>query len=182
MGRADTPTRVLGLWGRQVPRTMDALMEHPGPAWLLSGVAYPSNVGTIVRCVEVTGACGIVVDGPFNRQARLRAKRVAMGADRLMSVLWAGSVDAIRAARSAGRRVLAIESNGDRFPWEVRFDSNVLFIAGGETEGISEEILSLADEVIKLPCPGFIPSWNVQAAVSSVAYEYLRQVHCVGDV
>jgi tRNA (guanosine-2'-O-)-methyltransferase len=51
----------------------------------------------------------------------------------------------------------------------------VILIVGGEREGISDEVLSSADEVIKIPMTGFVPSFNLQAPLSSVAIEAQRQ-------
>ncbi len=175
MARSSHVQDALALVGRQVHSKATSLMMECGPVWLLSGVSYPSNVGTIIRGVEVAGAAGIVIDGEFNRPARLRAKRVAMRADRFLSVLWQPSVDTVAAARNAGRQVVAIESTGSTYPWELDLTRPSLFVVGGERHGIPEDVLSVADEVVRLPCPGFIPSWNVQAAVAAVSMEYLRQ-------
>jgi tRNA G18 (ribose-2'-O)-methylase SpoU len=51
----------------------------------------------------------------------------------------------------------------------------VLCIVGSEREGISQWLLEEADEVIRLPMAGFVPSYNLQVAVSVVAVEALRQ-------
>lgn len=175
MARPGPAQDALALVGRHVHSKAARLMMECGPVWLLSGVSYPSNVGTIIRGVEVAGAAGIVIDGEFNRPARLRAKRVAMRADRFLSVLWQSSADTVAAAHDAGRQVVAIESTGSTYPWELDLTRPSLFVVGGERHGIPEDVLSVADEVVRLPCPGFIPSWNVQAAVAAVSMEYLRQ-------
>ncbi|MFT7622122.1 MAG: tRNA G18 (ribose-2'-O)-methylase SpoU [Myxococcota bacterium] len=176
MSRSEPPADVLALVGRRPSDDLDALISGPGAVWLLSEVAYPSNVGTILRTVEVAGAAGVVVDGPFNRPERLRALRVSMRVDRFMPVLFASSESAVSAARQAGRAVIAIESSGTVAPWEVDLTGRPLLILGGEREGIPQSVLEAADQIIRLPMPGFIPSFNVQAAAAAVAAERLRQV------
>ena len=48
-------------------------------------------------------------------------------------------------------------------------------IVGGEKNGISAEILSESDEIVRIPMSGFVPSFNLQAPLSAVAIEAQRQ-------
>jgi tRNA G18 (ribose-2'-O)-methylase SpoU len=52
----------------------------------------------------------------------------------------------------------------------------VLFVLGGERHGIPREVLDQCDDVIRIPMLGFIPSYNLQAAMAAVASERLRQI------
>jgi 23S rRNA (guanosine2251-2'-O)-methyltransferase len=71
---------------------------------------------------------------------------------------------------------VAIEDVGDRAPWQVDLRGDVLFAVGGEAAGIPREVLERCDAVARLPVRGFIPSYNLQAAVAAVALERLRQL------
>ena len=151
-------------------------MSASGVVWLLSGVTYPSNTGSILRTVEVTGADAIVIDAPFNRSGRTRTLRVSIRADRFMPVVWATSMAAIGQAKAVQRRVIAVEDSGTRTPWETELTGPLLLVVGGERDGIAAEVLEQCDDVVRLPMPGFIPSYGVQAAVAAVATERLRQL------
>jgi tRNA G18 (ribose-2'-O)-methylase SpoU len=48
-------------------------------------------------------------------------------------------------------------------------------VVGAEREGVSDQVLEAADAVVKLPMDGFVPSYNLQVAVSVLAVEALRQ-------
>jgi tRNA G18 (ribose-2'-O)-methylase SpoU len=52
----------------------------------------------------------------------------------------------------------------------------VLFVVGGERHGIPAEVLAECDDVIRIPMLGFIPSYNLQAAMAAVASERIRQL------
>ena len=52
----------------------------------------------------------------------------------------------------------------------------VHFVVGGEARGIPDAILAGCDAVIRIPMPGFVPSYNLQGAVAAVASERLRQL------
>ncbi len=175
-GRGDGP-EVLGFSGPDPRAPMEEWMaDHVKPAWLLTGVAYPGNAGYAIRCAEVSGAAGIVFDVSFDRFRRLKALRTSMGAHRFLPVAWERAETAIASARAAGRCILAIEDCGTIEPWECDLTTPVLLVVGGEETGVPREILDQADAVLRLPVRGFVPSYNLQAAMAMVAGESLRQL------
>ena len=166
---------VLALEGPPRARTLDELMAKEGVVFVLAGLRYPSNGGYILRCVEVAGGAGVVLDTGWGDAERDEALRVGMRPDRFFSVLRAETREALRAARRAGRRIVAVETSGDFAPWEVDLSKPVVVLVGSETTGIPEPILDEADEVVCIPIGGFIPSYNVQAAVGILLGEWMRQ-------
>jgi TrmH family RNA methyltransferase len=70
---------------------------------------------------------------------------------------------------------VGIEDVGTQAPWEVELTGRVLFVVGGETHGIPAPVLERCDSLVRIPTSGFIPSYNLQAAVAAVAAERLRQ-------
>jgi tRNA G18 (ribose-2'-O)-methylase SpoU len=50
-----------------------------------------------------------------------------------------------------------------------------MLVVGAENAGVSKEVLDAADDIVRLPMPGFVPSYNLQVAVSALAIERLRQ-------
>ena len=98
-----------------------------------------------------------------------------MRADRFFPVLEGPAETAIQAARRAGRRIVALETVGEKALWEANFEEPCAVIVGGEATGVDDAMLASVDDVIRIPTRGFIPSYNVQAAVAMVLGEWLRQ-------
>jgi len=48
-------------------------------------------------------------------------------------------------------------------------------VIGGETRGIPAPLLARCDAALRIPMRGFIPAYNLQAAMAIVAGERLRQ-------
>lgn len=167
---------VLALVGRAPAEGLDELLARKAALWLLVGTAYPSNAGMVIRTAEGSGAAGIAIDADWDHTQRRTALRTSMRADWYMPVLWEKAERVIKAARSVEHRVFAVENTGRAYPWEVDLTGPTLFVVGGEAHGIPRELLAGADEVLRLPMGGFIPSYNLQAAVSAVAVERLRQL------
>ena len=67
------------------------------------------------------------------------------------------------------------EDIGTVEPWNTGLTGNVLFVVGAEREGVSQEVLEACDEIVRLPMDGFVPSYNLQVAISVLAVEALRQ-------
>ncbi len=175
--RAGPPCEVLALVGGPPPGAgMDEVLGGDGGAWLLSGVAYPGNTGFAIRTAEVSGAAGVFVDAAFDHAGRRAALRASIGAQRFMPVLWEKTQEVLGAATACGRRILAIEDSGHAAPWQADLRGRVLFVVGGEAAGIAPATLARCDAVLRIPMAGFVPSYNLQAAVAAVAAERLRQL------
>ena len=82
---------------------------------------------------------------------------------------------AVKKAKKAGFRIISVEDTGTKSPWETDLTGNIVLIVGGEKKGISKDILEYSDEIIRIPMTGFVPSFNLQAPLSTVAVEAQRQ-------
>jgi len=175
LSKTEPAAEILGLQGSDPEQGRDEVLAAGGAAWLLVNVAYPGNTGFAIRCAEVSGADACFVDNPMLHEGKREALRASMRADRFMPVFWESAGSLLPAARAAGRRIFAVEDVGSAQPWEVDLCVPALFIVGGEKHGIPEPILRESDTVLRLPMHGFIPSYNLQAAMAMVMGERLRQ-------
>ncbi len=176
MSQTSPPALALALLGRNPAASLEEALALDGAFWLLSGMTYPGNVGFALRCVEVAGADAVAVDASFSPQERDQALRFSMRANRFMPVFWEESLRVVELARRAGRFVVALEDVGACAPWEVDLTQPVLCVVGGERHGVMQEILKQSDAIVRIPMAGFIPSYNLQAAVTTLAIERLRQL------
>ena len=178
MSRTSPPAIVLALVGPRPLATDAEILAGPGAAWLLTRVEYATNAGVAARTVEVAGADGIFLDmkAPATAALRRSVLRASIRADRYLPVRFVEPVPVVEAARAAGRRIIAIEDIGERAPWDVDLSGRVLCVLGGEKEGVPRELLDRCDDIVRIPMVGFIPSYNLQAAVACIATERLRQL------
>lgn len=165
----------IALAGPPLATRLDALMAAPGLTLALCRLRYPGNVGFILRAAEVAGAAGVAVDVDWTEKEHAAARRASIHAERFLPVVEADTAAAIASARQAGRRVVAVETSGEATPWSLDLTRPTLIVVGGEAEGIPEDLLAQADATVRIPTRGFIPSYNVQAAVGMLLGEWLRQ-------
>ncbi len=166
---------ILALVGRDPDADLATSLACGGALWLLVGVAYPGNVGMVIRTAEVSGADAIAIDGAFDHEFKRAALRAAMRADKFMPVYWCAASEVLDGARATGHQVYALDESGERAPWQVDLTGPRIFVVGGENGGIPPEVLARCDASIRVPMAGFIPCYNLQAAVSAIATERLRQ-------
>ena len=166
---------VLAVTGPRATQDLETLMARDGLVLLLAGLRYPANVGFLLRSVEVAGAEGVVIDVDWTESVFAEAERISIRAQRFLSVVGATAERAVEAARAAGRRVVAVETEAGVAPWQVDLTTPALLVLGSETDGIPMPVLEAADERVRIPVRGFIPSYNVQAAAGIVLGEWLRQ-------
>lgn len=176
MARVRPAPAVLALCGPEPgAASVEELLRREGALWLLAGVTYAGNAGYAIRSAEVSGAAGIFLDEGFGPAERKRALRFSMHAERFFPVRWEAALPVLEAATRLGRKVVAIEDVGTRAPWQVDLRGSPLFVIGGEREGVAPALLECCHEVIRIPMRGFVPAYNLQAAMAMVAGERLRQ-------
>ena len=171
----DKSPEVLALIGRYTMGTLDEVFERGGLVWLLHGITYTGNAGFSIRTAEVSGADAVLIDAEFSHDERRNTERQSVRSHRFLPTIWTSSKEAVVGAKAAGFRIVAVEDVGTVEPWDCDLTGNVLCIVGSEREGIPQWILEVADDVVRLPMAGFVPSYNLQVAVSVVAVEALRQ-------
>lgn len=168
-------TQILGLEGPPPASDLGEVMRGVGVVWMLVGCGYPGNAGAVIRSAEVSGADGVVIASKFDRVERRDCLRYGMRVDRFFPVHFADAEPSLALARASGRQIVAVEDVGKRAPWRADLTGPLLVIIGGEEGGIPESVLACADDVVRVPMHGFLPSYNLQAAMAVVMGERLRQ-------
>ena len=165
--------KALALIGREPEGTLEEIFERDGVIWLFDGVEYAPNLGFGVRTAEVSGATAVIINVKKTHEERRTIRRAGMRATRFIPVVYATTEEILAACN---RRIVVAEDIGEKAPWDADLTGDVLLVVGAENAGVSKEVLDAADEIVRLPMPGFVPSYNLQVAVSALAIERLRQL------
>ncbi len=165
--------KALALVGREPEGGLEEIFQRSGAIWLFDGVDYAPNIGFAVRTAEVSGATAVIVNTNKTHEEKRTIRRTGMRANRFIPVVYASTEEVLAACN---RKIIVAEDVGDKAPWDADMTGDVLLVVGAENEGVSQEVLDAADEIVRLPMPGFVPSYNLQVAVSALAIERLRQL------
>lgn len=149
---------------------------HSPLVMILDGVSDVRNLGAIARTLEVAGGQGIIV--PAKGGAAINAEAVKASAGALMRIDTCKVSNlrlAIFSLQQAGFKIVASSEKAEKLIYDVDMTGPTAIIMGSEGEGISKSILSLSDEMAKIPQFGEIGSLNVSVASALVAFEAVRQ-------
>lgn len=141
----------------------------------IENLAHDFNIGTIVRNANNFNVSKVHIIGKkkYNR-------RGAMCTDKYLRIVhWNNIEDFLDEQRSQGREIVAIENNVERskplskknFTKEKR----TTLVFGGESDGISNELLVEVDDVRHIESFGSTRSVNVGVASGIAMYEWARQ-------
>ncbi|MBL6884805.1 hypothetical protein N9O16_02005 [Candidatus Poseidoniaceae archaeon] len=165
----------LALIGRTPNGDLEQVLERGGTVWFFDGVTYSTNLGFAIRTAEVSGADAVVLNVAKTHEERRTIRRSSMRADRFIPVVYSTTEEILKAVKNTDFRLISVEDVGTHEPWDEDLTGNVMLVVGAEKEGISAEVLDASDACVLLPMDGFVPSYNLQVAVSVVALEALRQ-------
>jgi tRNA (guanosine-2'-O-)-methyltransferase len=86
------------------------------------------------------------------------------------------------ALRLSGYRLLAVTPHADAPPPEhIDVSQPCALLFGTEKDGLTEELVSLADGAVRIPMCGFIESLNVSVAAALCLYPTLRRLRQNSD-
>lgn len=139
----------------------------------IENVSHDFNAGTIVRSANNFNAAKVHIIGrhKYNR-------RGAMCTDKYLEVVyWPEVAEFVEDQRARGREIVAIENHTERVKplSQKEFKKETTLLFGGESDGLSGEILAMADDVREIESFGSTRSVNVGVAAGIAMYEWARQ-------
>lgn len=142
---------------------------------VIDGVVDTTNIGAIFRSAAALGIDAVLLTptscDPLNR----RSIRVSMGS--VFLIPWTWLENPISSLQSLGFKTVAMALSEHSIPIDspqLKKENKLAIIMGTEGDGLSSDIISNADYVVRIPMYHHVDSLNV-AAASAVAFWELRQ-------
>jgi len=143
---------------------------------LLHEVRDPGNAGTVLRSADAAGAGAVLFSATSVDVYNAKTVRASAGSVfHLPIVRGVDSVEAIRAVRTVGGRVLAMAAGGATDLYRVDLTGPVMFVFGNEAHGLPAEIVRAADATVRVPQSDRAESLNLAAAASVCLFEWRRR-------
>lgn len=154
-----SPNQVIGIF--RMPEPVPSSLGTTGIQLVLDDVQDPGNLGTIIRIADWFGLkdiwCSMQTADCFNS----KALQSTMGSIARVQVHYADLEQLL--GTHDGIPVYAATLDGISL-WELPRVSSCALVIGNESRGVSEEILSLADQRISIPRIGSAESLNAAVA------------------
>lgn len=143
---------------------------------ILDGITDVRNFGAIARTCEVAGVDAIVIPAKGSVTVNADAVKTSAGALLKIPVCKESSLTSvIQFLKNSGIKVVAASERGADLYTDVDFKGPIAFVMGAEDVGVSNDILRIADNLVKIPQFGTIGSLNVSVATGVLVYEVIRQ-------
>jgi 23S rRNA (guanosine2251-2'-O)-methyltransferase len=147
---------------------------------ILDSVRSKENVGALFRTADAAGLSEIVLCGitpqPVNRFGNVDSKiaKAALGAEDFVPWRYAEScVEAVSELRKACYRIIVLEQTPQSLDYRVVLagKEKVVLVVGNEVEGVSKEVIALAETVMHIPMYGKKESLNVTTATGIALFQ-----------
>ncbi|GIV57955.1 MAG: tRNA (guanosine(18)-2'-O)-methyltransferase [Rhodothermaceae bacterium] len=141
---------------------------------VVEGIINTGNVSAVMRSAEALGYQAFhIITGPERFKT---SKRTTQGADKWLDVhTWRTPADAVAYLKAAGYAVVATHLDDTAVPIDAfDFTQKTALVFGNERDGVSEELLTLADRRCVIPTPGFVESFNISVAAAVSLYHAYR--------
>lgn len=143
---------------------------------ILDQITDVRNFGAIVRSAECAGVDAVII--PEKGMARIGADAIKTSAGALHHVpicKVSNLFRTIQFLKDSGIQIVAATEKANKIYTQGNFKIPSAIVLGSEESGISQSILNLSDQQLKIPLFGNIQSLNVSVSAALMIYEAVRQ-------
>lgn len=141
----------------------------------LDGIQDPGNLGTILRTVDSAGLNQIILSKETADCFNPKVVRSTMGGIfRVNTIKSENLVDTLEELQEHGFEIVVTSLDTENSVYDIDYNKKVIVI-GNEANGVSKEVLEIADKKVKIPMLGKTESLNAGVAAGIMVYEYVRR-------
>ena len=143
---------------------------------ILDQISDVRNFGAIIRTAEISGVNGIIIQNSSSAPINSDTIKTSAGAIFNIPICKVNHIkDAIYHLKSMDISIISATEKAEKNIYDVDFKKPVAIIMGSEQRGINKSVISISDEIVRLPMYGKIESLNVSVACGIFLYEVVRQ-------
>ena len=161
-----------------------ALIERRPLYIVLDNVLDTYNIGGIFRLADAVAAKEVIICGESETPPSSRIHKAAVGLEYWVPWRYEPSAQVAISNlknQNANMRVLAVEQSDESVPYTSlslppSTNTPVAIVVGHETDGVSKNVLEMADQVLEIPMFGVNKSLNVIVSCAIATYEIIRNL------
>lgn len=138
------------------------------------------NISAVLRTCECYGIQDVhIIEKEYECQVH---KAVAMGADKWLTIHRHQEVGEsvkhyIEDLKKEGYTIVAtMPGERSHFIADLPIEPKTAFLFGTELKGLSEELVTLADQKVKIPMYGFTESFNISNSVAIILSHFVEKI------
>ena len=157
--------------------TDKCLAEHVKPCCLLLAIITDvSNLGGIARSAFCQDVDAIVIPSKGSATVTADAIKTSAGALNSIPVCKVSHIkEALFYLQQSGVKLVSCTEKARKCIYDADLTGSIGILMGSEEDGISNELLRMTDEQVKIPMYGTVKSLNVSVSAGIILYERSRQ-------
>ncbi|MFA7637542.1 MAG: RNA methyltransferase [Monoglobales bacterium] len=175
MSDTKNPQGILAVADMNLADEKDIIKEK-GLYIFCDGIKDPGNLGTIIRTADSAGCDGVILSPDCVDLYNPKVVRATMSSMfNLPICVSEDSIKTLNSFKNNGVSIICTTPHTDSLIYSVDFKKSAMIILGNEANGVSDELLTMADACVKIPMVGHAESLNVATAGAVLIYEAVRQ-------
>ena len=144
---------------------------------ILDNVLDTYNIGSIFRLADAVGAKKIFLCGNTETPPNHRIKKASVDTWKWVDWQYAEKAsDIVTKLQSDKVRIYVVEQSAKSTLYnKVDYQLSCAVVVGHETDGVSKEVLEMADEIVEIPMFGVNKSLNVMVSCGIVLFEIAKK-------
>lgn len=165
----------------KIKKLLPLRTRHVGVA--LEDIYKSANTSAILRTCDALGVQDVhCIEG---RNPMDVNDGIALGASKWLSVdryrteegeTNDATKECIDALKKDGYKIVATSPHATKSLSELSIEDKTMFLFGTENQGLTEEAIDLADDVIEIPMYGFVESFNISVSVGLCLYDFTTRL------
>ena len=174
MAETETPQGVVAVVEKKRFDLDRFLRQTPEFILALENIKDPGNLGTIIRTADALEVDGIFLSQDSVELYNPKVVRGTMGSLFHLPVFYPVQLKEFLSGLRPKFQILASVASGGINCSELDYLEPICLLLGGETSGLSDQILALADQKVSVPQFGSAESLNVSVAAGILIYEIAK--------
>ena len=142
----------------------------------LDSLQDPGNMGTIIRTADSANINQIIINKTTVDPYSPKVIRSTMGAIYRTNIIEVEDLKTtLKEMKSKGFQIITTDLKATQSIYDINYNNKTVVVIGNEANGVSQEILQIADKKVIIPMLGKTESLNASIAASIMIYEYVRQ-------
>lgn len=166
-----TPTGILAVIA--IPTINFSINKDNALIILLESIQDPGNLGSILRSAAAADVSNAYLSKDCTDVWSPKVLRAAMGAHFLLNIHERFNLEKI--AELFSGKIITTTVQAEKSLYDIQLTGSVAFVFGNEGKGLSDEILRISNEQVKIPMLGGTESLNAASAAAICLFESVRQ-------
>jgi TrmH family RNA methyltransferase len=174
ISRKDNPQMVIGAFDQKWSDIAEVTPQQDACWIALDRVRDPGNLGTIMRTADAVGAVGVILIDDCTDPFSLEAVRASMGAVFNVKIVKVTTAAFTSFASHWPAQIIGTALPASKDYRMAAWQRPSILLMGNEQSGLTDELIDVATDVIRLPMRGQSDSLNLAVATGICLYEMYR--------